>query len=61
MSVHPTAPPPELGLSLFPTGPSSPSSTSAVERVAAVAVVAAAPPPAHEAGTWFVLEAAQNQ
>lgn len=55
-SIQPDAPPPlsELGLSLFPAGYSSPS-------VAAGSVVAAAPPPAHEAGTWFVLQAAHNQ
>ncbi|KAM0851460.1 hypothetical protein ACQ4PT_052411 [Festuca glaucescens] len=60
-SVQPTAPPPELGLSLFPAGSSSPSSTSAATGVASGTVVAAAPPPEHEAGTWFVLHAAQNQ
>lgn len=55
-SIQPDASPPlsELGLSLFQAGSSSPS-------VAAGSVVAAAPPPAHEAGTWFVLQAAHNQ
>lgn len=48
---------PELGLSLFPGPSSSPASASA----SVAPVVAAAPPPAHEAGTWFVLQAAQNQ
>ncbi|KAK1628011.1 hypothetical protein QYE76_002326 [Lolium multiflorum] len=57
-SVQPTAPPPELGLSLFPAGSSSPSAAAAV---ASGVVVASAPPPVHEAGTWFVLHAAQNQ
>ena len=62
-SAQPAAPPPGLELSLFPLPASSfsPSSTSPAVSVAAGAVVAAAPPPAHEAGTWFLLQAAQNQ
>ncbi|KAI4988627.1 protein LAX PANICLE 2-like [Hordeum vulgare subsp. vulgare] len=55
-SIQPDASPPlsELGMSLFPAGSSSPS-------VAAGSMVVAVPPPAHEAGTWFVLLASHNQ
>ncbi|CAM0949926.1 unnamed protein product [Alopecurus aequalis] len=61
-TVQPAAPQPDLELSLFalPASSFSSSSASAV-AVAAGAVVAAAPPPAHKAGTWFVLQAAHNQ
>ncbi|CAL4892297.1 unnamed protein product [Urochloa decumbens] len=58
-SVQLSAPPPPPGLRLSlqpqPAGPSSSSSA------APVAVAAAPPPPGHEAGTWFLLQAAQNQ
>ncbi|XP_066357052.1 protein LAX PANICLE 2-like isoform X2 [Miscanthus floridulus] len=47
---------PQLQLSLQP-GPSSSSSAAPVGTV----VAAAPPPPSHDAGTWFLLRAAQNQ